>query len=80
MQKGLSFGLVVGEDQKYVLNTLHVALPKEQMGLIFWVAVVGDSLIFWVLLFNRLGGVFWFIRKYKIVHTPARGPEYVANV
>jgi hypothetical protein len=35
---------LVGEDQKKVLNHLLVALPKGRMSLVFWVAVVGDSL------------------------------------
>ena len=37
-------GLVVGEDRKWILNLLHVALPKHEMGHIFWVTVVEDSL------------------------------------
>ena len=48
-RKGSLLGHVVGEDQKYVLNLLPVALTKRRMSLVFWVAVVGDShaLIFW---------------------------------
>jgi hypothetical protein len=38
------WGLVVEEDKKYVLNPLNVALSKGQISLVFWVAVVGDSL------------------------------------
>ena len=36
-------GLVVGEDRKWVLNLLPIALSKRGMGLVFWVTVVGDS-------------------------------------
>ena len=40
LQKGFSFGHVVGEDAEWVLNHLHVALPKGQMGLVFWVLLL----------------------------------------
>ena len=44
MQKEFSLGPVVGENKKWVLNPLPVALPKRGMGLVFWATVVGDSL------------------------------------
>ena len=37
-------GLVVEEDDEYVLKILSIALPKGQMSLVFWVAVIEDSL------------------------------------
>jgi len=33
-------GLIVGEDAEYVLNLLPVALPKERMGLVFWMLLL----------------------------------------
>ena len=38
-------GLVIGEDLKWVLNPLPVALPKRKMGHVFWITVIEDSLI-----------------------------------
>ena len=43
-RKGALLGLAVGEDQKWVLKHLPVALPKHNMGLVFWVPIVGVSL------------------------------------
>ena len=37
-------GLVVGEDAEYVLNLLSVALPKERIGLEFWVLLLETAL------------------------------------
>jgi hypothetical protein len=40
LQKGFSFGPVVGENKKkWVLNPLPVE-PKQQMGLVFWVPLL----------------------------------------
>jgi len=36
--------LVVGEDKKWTSNSLPVMVLKRKIGLIFWLAVVGDSL------------------------------------
>jgi len=43
-RKGTLLGLAVVEDQKLVLKHLPVALPKPNMGLVFWVSIVGGSL------------------------------------
>jgi hypothetical protein len=34
-RKSSLFGPIVGKEKKWVLNTLPVALPKSQMGLVF---------------------------------------------
>ena len=39
-RKGSLLGPVVGEDKKYVLNPLPVALPKHGMDLVFWVMLL----------------------------------------
>jgi hypothetical protein len=39
-RKDSLLGPIVGEDQKWVLNHLPVALPKRRMGLIFWVSLL----------------------------------------
>lgn len=46
--KGSLLGLIVGEDQKYVLNSLTVALCKREMGLVFWVSLLEMGIVFWV--------------------------------
>ena len=42
-RKGSLLGLVIGEDKKWVLNPLPITLHKRGMGLVFWVAVVVDT-------------------------------------
>jgi len=39
-KKGSLLDPVVGEDQKWLLNHLPVALPKHGMGLVFWVMLL----------------------------------------
>jgi hypothetical protein len=39
-KKGSFWGPVVGEDQKWILNSLSVVLPKCRMGLVFWVPLL----------------------------------------
>ena len=55
--------LVVEKDKKWVLNHLPIALPKREIGLVFWVAVVGDSLRSFILAQKRMKLVLVFFKK-----------------
>jgi len=39
-ERGSLLGPVAGEDQKWVLNPLPVALPKHRMNFVFWVMLL----------------------------------------